>query len=105
MENILIASGTIDFKKFKYELVYLSQNDLLLLKSFNLHFNGKLIRKIDIKDSETGINSENAEDFVCNKICEILTSVDKNDKNPDKIKVNKEARKEAASNLFDLLNI
>lgn len=102
-ENILIASACIRFKKLSYGLVYISKNEILFLKSFNLYLNGKLLKKFDLEEHNI-IKAENDyEEKIVEKILKLLNkSTDKSYK--DKSISDKDARKKAADELIDILN-
>lgn len=102
-ENTLISSACIRFKKLSYGLVYISKNEILFLKSFNLYLNGKLLKKIDLEEYNIIKAEDDYEEIIVERILELLNkSTDKSYK--DKSIIDKDARKKAANELIDILN-
>lgn len=101
----LLAGNPVNFKDLQYQIVFNQDDRSNSIKSFNICYKGKIIKKIDIKQK---INEEiRIEDLVVNIIKELLgVEKTKEDiKKPKKQKVDKKAKVEAANDLLNLFNL
>lgn len=105
--SYLLAGNLVNFKDLQYQIVFNQNEKNNTIKSFNLCYKGKKIKKIELHQKNKITEKTEIEELVVNVMLELLgaevikTEVKKNKKQ----KVDKEAKKEAANELLNLFNL
>lgn len=107
VSTFLLAGSLLNFKDLQYQIVFCQDDKSNSIKSFNICYKGKRIKKIEINLKQKKNDEIQIEDLVVNKIIELL-EVEKfktDIKKPKKQKVDKSAKANAANELLDLFNL
>lgn len=105
--GFLLASNMLNFKDLQYQIVYNQQDKSNTIKSFNICYKGKKIKKFEIDAKWVMSDKNQIEDLIVNSVFDIIKEdeVKTEIKKSKKQKVDKKAKKEAANELLDLFNL
>lgn len=99
--NTLLAGTIKTFRSLNYQFVLRYEKTGVYVNSINLLLNGKRIRKIIPSQTNLLYTAENEENIVLSEILKNLSDTEK----PQKPKIKKKSRYEAAHDIMNMFNI